>query len=103
MPVTKVSRLTYYEVLKKDEDGWEAFLLRGIWFHETLDGAMKVAKELETHGNMVMVRPVYVNQWGSIYDWGKAVYTTEKERKKNGKVQSDELTKMSAEQKVVKE
>ena len=81
MPVVKIkdSRLTYYEVLKKDDDGWDVFVLRGLWFHESLDEAMEVAKGLEAHGNMVRVRPVYSNQWGSVYDRGSAVYTTEEE------------------------
>lgn len=93
MPVIKINdtRLTYYEVLKKNDDdewGWDVFVLRGIRFHESLDEAIEVAKGLEAHGNIVMVRPVYVNQWGSICDRGRAVYTTEKERKKHdGKVQ----------------
>ena len=81
MPVVKIkdSRLTYYEVLKKDDDGWDVFVLRGLWFQESLDEAMEVAKGLEAHGNMVRVRPVYSNQWGSVYDRGSAVYTTEEE------------------------
>lgn len=90
MPVIKDSRQTYYEVLQKEGKTWEVYVLgiRGLWLHETLDGAMEVAKELERHGNMVMVRPVYVNQWGSITLRGRAVYTTGKERKKhNGKIQ----------------
>lgn len=92
MPVIKIkdTRLTYYEVLKKNDDGWgwDVFVLRGIKFHESLDEAMEVAKGLEAHGYIVRVRPVYVNQWGVICDRGSAVYTTEKERKKHdGKVQ----------------
>lgn len=81
MPVIKIkdSRLTYYEVMKKDDDGWDVFVLRGLWFHESLDEAMEVAKGLEAHGNMVRVIPVYANQWGSITDRGRAVYITEKE------------------------
>lgn len=88
MPVTKNPRLTYYEVLKKDEDGWEVFIdSRCLGLHETLDGAMSVAKELEADGHMAMVRPVYVSWYRAIAYRGRAVYTTGKERKKNGKVQ----------------
>lgn len=89
MPVTKDPRLTYYEVLKKGEDGWGVFYsLHGRWAFESLNGARLIAKELERHGNMVRVRPVYVNQWGSVYDIGSVVYSTEKGRKKHdGKVQ----------------
>lgn len=87
MPVIKIkdTRLTYYEVLKKNDDGWgwDVFVLRGIRFHESLDEAMEVAKGLEAHGNIVMVIPVYVNQCGSVYDRGSAVYSTEKERNKH--------------------
>lgn len=51
MPVTKDPRLTYYEVLKKDEDGWGVFYsLHGRWLHDTLDEAMEVAKEREADG-----------------------------------------------------
>lgn len=79
MPVIKDSRLTYYEVLKKDEDGWAVFYsLHGQWAFESLNGARLIAKELERHGYMVMVIPVHV-KWGSVYDRGSAVYTTEKE------------------------
>lgn len=80
MPVIKDSIQTYYEVLKKDEYGWAVFLdTRGRWYSESLNEARLIAKELERHGNIVIVRPVYVNQWGSAYDSGGAVYTTEKE------------------------
>lgn len=81
MPVIKDSRQTYYEVLQKEGKTWEVYVLgiRGLWLHETLDEAMEVAKGLEAHGNMVRVRPVYSNQWGSVYDRGSAVYTTEEE------------------------
>lgn len=88
MPVIKDPRLTYYEVLKKGEDGWGVFYsLHCQWAFESLNGARLIAKELERKGYMVRVRPVYVNQWGSAYDSGGAVYSTEEEMKKNGKVQ----------------
>lgn len=91
MPVIKIkdTRLTYYEVLKKNDDGWgwDVFVLRGIRFHESLDEAMEVANGLEADGHKVKVRPVYVS-WPGTTRRGRAVYSTEKERKKhNGKVQ----------------
>lgn len=81
--------LTYYEVLQKEGKAWKVYALgiRGLWLHETLDGAMEVAKELEAEGHKVKVRPVYVS-WPGITRRGRAVYSTEKERRKHdGKVQ----------------
>lgn len=81
--------LTYYEVLQKEGNAWKVYALgiRGLWLHETLDGAMEVAKELEADGHKVKVRPVYVS-WPGITRRGRSVYSTEKERRKpDGKVQ----------------
>ena len=81
--------LTYYEVLHKEGKTWEIYALgiRGLWLHETLDGAMEVAKELKADGYKVKVRPVYV-AWSGITCRGRAVYSSEKERRTHdGKVQ----------------